>query len=267
MLLFRLCRDLLWLLSRVVISLRYRVRIHGAEQLTGRRGPVLVLPNHPSYSDPVLVLSAVWPALRPRPMLYEGNFRNPFLFTLAKLLRAVPVPDLQYASVQARERTEESVAVVMNGLRKGENFVLWPTGHVQHDGVERLGEHRAAADILRAVPETEVVLVRTRGLWGSMFSFAYTGKRPRLIRNLCKAIGLLFANLLVFMPRRPVDITIERVEALAGCRSPAERRSTPGSRPGTTPQDRSRGRLCPITSFSDPARTSSLKSPAWSEPI
>jgi long-chain-fatty-acid--[acyl-carrier-protein] ligase len=212
MLLFRLFRDLLWLLSRVVIALRYRVRVQGAEQLAGRRGPVLVLPNHPCYSDPVLVIAAVWPALRPRPMLFEGNFRNPFLFLLAKVLRAVPVPDLQHASVQARERTEASVAVVMNGLRKGENFVLWPAGHVEQDGVERLGGARAAADILRAVPETEVVLVRARGLWGSMFSFAYTGKRPRLIRRLCQAVGLLFANLLVFMPRRTVEITIERVE-------------------------------------------------------
>jgi acyl-CoA synthetase (AMP-forming)/AMP-acid ligase II/acyl carrier protein len=101
---------------------------------------------------------------------------------------------------------------VIEGLRRGENFILWPAGHIQHDGVERLGGARAAADILRSVPEAEVVLVRSRGLWGSVFSFARTGQRPRLIRNLWLRAGLLLSNLLVFMPRRPVSITVERVD-------------------------------------------------------
>jgi long-chain-fatty-acid--[acyl-carrier-protein] ligase len=207
-----LFRNVLWFLSRAAIWLRYRVHVHGAEQLAGLKGPVLVLPNHPAYTDPVLVLSTTWPWLRPRPMLYEGNFRNPLLYPLAKALRAVPVPDLEQASIQAREQAEQAVAAIIEGLRRGENFVLWPAGHIQHDGVERLGGARATADILTAVPEADVILVRTRGLWGSMFSFAYTGKRPRLIRNLWKAAGLLLANLFVFMPRRAVDITIERVD-------------------------------------------------------
>src|SRR5207248_760403 len=85
---------------------------------------------------------------------------------------------------------------------------------IQHDGVERLGGARAAADILRAVPEAQVVLIRTRGMWGSRFSFAFTGTRPPLIRTLWQAVGLLLSNLLVFMPRRSVDITVERVDQL-----------------------------------------------------
>ena len=40
------------------------------------------------------------------------------------------------------------------------------------DGAERLGGARATADILRAVPGVNVVLVRTRGVWGSRFSYA-----------------------------------------------------------------------------------------------
>jgi long-chain-fatty-acid--[acyl-carrier-protein] ligase len=205
-------RYLLWLVSRWVLALRYSIRVYGAEQLEGLEGPVLVLPNHPGYVDPVLLLSTLWRALRPRPMLYEGNFRNPMLYPLTKLLRAVPVPDLSYASVQAREKTEQAVATVIEGLRRGENFILWPAGHVQHDGVERLGGARAAADILSAVPEADVVLVRTRGLWGSRFSYAYTGTRPNLVRRLWQGAGLLLANLLFFMPRRRVDITIQHVE-------------------------------------------------------
>ena len=37
------------------------------EQLRGIKGPVLILPNHPGYIDPPLVLAVLWPVLRPRP--------------------------------------------------------------------------------------------------------------------------------------------------------------------------------------------------------
>jgi acyl-CoA synthetase (AMP-forming)/AMP-acid ligase II/1-acyl-sn-glycerol-3-phosphate acyltransferase/acyl carrier protein len=206
-----LVRYLAWLLARVIVSLRYRVRVEGIDQVRGLKGPVLVLPNHPAYMDPTLVLVALWPALRPRPLQYEGYFRNPVLYPLMKLLGAVPVPDLERASVQARERTEQTLAAVIEGLKRRECFVLWPAGHIQHDGSEHLGGSRAAADILQAVAEAEVVLVRSRGLWGSMFSYAATGKKPRLIRKLGRGVALLLSNLLVLMPRRPVTMVVEHV--------------------------------------------------------
>ncbi len=205
-------RYLLWLLSRRLIALRYRVRVHGADSLRGLHGPVLVLPNHPAYIDPVLVLTTLWPTLHPRPLLYEGFFSHPLLSPLAKLLGAVRVPDLERASAEARERAAQAVVAVVEGLRRGDNFVLWPAGHIQHAGVERLGGARAAADILRDVPGAAVVLVRTRGLWGSMFSYAPTGKPPRLFRNLRRCVRLLLANLLVLMPRRQVEITVQSVD-------------------------------------------------------
>jgi long-chain-fatty-acid--[acyl-carrier-protein] ligase len=201
-----------WLLAKVVLSLRYRTRVHGAESLHALKGPVLILPNHPGYVDPVIVLTTLWPWLRPRPVLYEEYFRHPMLYPFAKLLRAVLVPDLEHASVQARQRAEQAVADVIKALRQGENVILWPAGHIEHDGVERLGGARAAADILRAVPDAQVVLVRTRGIWGSRFSFAFTGTRPPLIRTLWKGAGLLLSNLLVLMPRRAVDIFIECID-------------------------------------------------------
>jgi long-chain-fatty-acid--[acyl-carrier-protein] ligase len=205
-------RYLLWVLTRLFVSLRYRIRAHGLEQIRDLKGPVLVLPNHPGLVDPLLVLSVLWPSLKPRPMVYEGNFNNPFLKLLMKLLNAVRVPALDQASAKARSRAQQAVNMVIDGLRNGENHILWPAGHIQHDGKERLGGARALADILQAVPQATVVRVRTRGLWGSMFSYAQTGEHPSLIGRYAAGLGWLLANLLVFMPRRPVDITIERID-------------------------------------------------------
>jgi long-chain-fatty-acid--[acyl-carrier-protein] ligase len=207
----RLLRNILWVPYWLIVSLRYRTRLHGVEQLRDLKGPVLVLPNHPTRMDPSVTVTALWPWLHPRPVLYEGNFQNALFYPVMLLLGAIRVPDLSRASSKAQARAEQAIAEVIAALRQGDNVVMWPSGRNQRDGVERLGGARAAADILRAVPEAEVVQVRTRGLWGSRFSTAYTGTMPPLFRELWVSAGLLLANLLVFMPRRRVDITVRRV--------------------------------------------------------
>lgn len=205
-------RYVIWALSRLLLSLRYRLRIHGRDELRDRRRPTLVLPNHPGYIDPPLIFAALWPTLKMRPMVYEDNFKNPFLWPLAKILNAVPVPDLEKASVEARARTEKAVANIVEGLKRGENHILWPAGRLERNGTEVLGGVRALTDILKAVPEANIVLVRTRGVWGSSFSYARTGDAPNLGMTLLRGAGLFLANLFVFMPRRTVDITLERVD-------------------------------------------------------
>src|SRR5262249_10493537 len=73
----RLLRFLLWGFARAVLPLRYRVQVHGLDRVKELKGPTLVLPNHPGFIDPILLLTTLWRTLRPRPMLFEGNFQSP----------------------------------------------------------------------------------------------------------------------------------------------------------------------------------------------
>jgi long-chain-fatty-acid--[acyl-carrier-protein] ligase len=209
----RVLRNILWVPYWLIVALRYRAHVHGAEQLRDLKGPVLVLPNHPTRMDPSVVVTTLWPWLHPRPVLYEGNFQNVLCYPVMVLLNAIRVPDLSQASSKAQARAEQAVAEVIAALRRGDNVIMWPSGRTQRDGVERLGGARAAADILRQVPEAQVVLVRSRGLWGSRFSPAATGgAMPNLFREMRISAGLLLANLLLFMPRRTVDVTVRVVD-------------------------------------------------------
>lgn len=210
-----LARYGLWLFSRVVLALRYRVNFQGLERLRNLPRPILVLANHPGYIDPIILITMLWPILRPRPLLLEGMFHGPMLASVMSLLRAVRIPNLRQASANARARTEQAIAEVIAGLKRGENFIVWPSGRAQRDGAERLGATRATADILRAVPEAQVVLVRTRGIWGSSLSYAYTGQQPPLGLRLRQGLLLILANLIVFMPRRQVSIAFEAIDAAA----------------------------------------------------
>ncbi len=204
-------RWIFWVLLRLVLAGRYRLRAQGWEQLRNVKGGVLVLPNHPAYIDPFLVFVLFWPRLKMRPLVYAGNFRGLLGRFASKLFNALEIPDLEVASAQARARTEEIVHIVAEGLQRGESFSLWPSGHVTLNGVERLGAARSAADILREAPEATVLIVRTRGLYGSSWSYAPTGARPNLGRRILAGIGTLLANLFFFAPRRRVEMTIRVV--------------------------------------------------------
>jgi long-chain-fatty-acid--[acyl-carrier-protein] ligase len=208
----RLLRFLLFLVNRALLRLRYRVRVHGLDKLGEIEGPVLILPNHPGFIDPPLVLTALESRFHPRPLLFADNFRNPVLAPVSKILDALEVPDLDRASRRARKQAEQAVRTLIAGLKAGRSHVMWPAGRAQRAGKEVLGGARALSDILKACPEVTVLLVRTRGVFGSMFSYAQTGKPPSLGRNFLKAIGLILASLIFFMPRRRVDITVEKLD-------------------------------------------------------
>src|SRR5206468_4050774 len=55
----------------------------------------------------------------------------------------------------------------------------------------------------------KLVLVRTRGLWGSSFSYGWDGTPPPFLTRLLQGFGVLWANLLFFAPRRDVTMTVE----------------------------------------------------------
>ncbi len=196
-----------WAVLRGVLSLRYRLTLIGIDDVRQRPGPYLILPNHPAYCDPPNLLVHLWPIFRVRPLLLESNFQNPLLAPIAWLLRGIKMPDILKPSAADRRRAEEAVGEVIAALRAGENVILWPSGRLSRDGSEKLGGARTAADVLAAVPHCTVVLARTRGLYGSMTSWA--DGPPRLLPVIARALALWIANLFVFAPRRRATVTLE----------------------------------------------------------
>lgn len=196
-----------WAFLRVLLSLRYKLTLVGVEEVFKRPGPYLIMPNHPAYADPPNLLVRLWPRFKARPLLLESNFKSPLFAPISWLLRGIKMPDIVKASAEDKRRAEEAVGEVIATLRAGGNVILWPSGRLTRDGAERLGGARTAADVLAAVPNATVVLARTRGLWGSMFSWA-DGK-PSLMQGFTRGLGLWAANLFVLAPRRPVTVTLE----------------------------------------------------------
>src|SRR5580704_8640190 len=77
----------MWAFLRVLLSLRYKIRVVGKPEVFKKPGPYLILPNHPALVDPPNLIVHLWPIFLMRPMLLETNFRNPLLAPFAWRLR------------------------------------------------------------------------------------------------------------------------------------------------------------------------------------
>ncbi len=203
---------LFWAGCRLLLSFRYRVKVVGAEQLKDLSGPVLVLPNHPAYIDPPLVSSHIRLQKPLRPMVFSGTYRVALLRPLMQMVNAFEVPDLSAHSRDAQAKTLEMIDSVVERLAAGDNLLIYPSGRLQRGNKEVVGAARAVHEIISRTPKLNVVLVRTRGVWGSMFSCAETGSPPNLGGCVRKSFGWVLASLFFFLPRRAVTIQVEVFE-------------------------------------------------------
>ena len=200
-----------WAVVRGLLHLRYRVTIDGLEAARALRGPTLVLPNHPAYIDPPTVLSHVILEKPLRPLVFSGMYRLLPLQPLMGLAAAFEVPDLSAHSREAATKTKDLVDAVADRLRQGDSFLIYPSGRLQRGNREVVGAARAVHELLTRCPDVNVVLIRTRGVWGSMFSCASDGKIPNLVAAAGRSAGWLLASLVFFLPRRAVHLHVEVV--------------------------------------------------------
>ncbi len=200
---------------RIILSLRYTITIINNDHFNKAKKGTLILPNHPAYMDPVILFSQLFKTYAPRPLVFETYYQNPLIKPFMKMLNALEVPDLEKISQSSKLKAQTSIEKLKQGLQQGENFIIWPSGRLKRNHLEVLGGTSAVSDILKAYPEVNLLLVRTNGLWGSRFSYAYKGNRPGLFTEFFYCLLFLFFNLLFFIPRRKINITIENADTKA----------------------------------------------------
>lgn len=203
--------------SRLILSLRYRVKVKGLENLNSKNlskaGGVLFLPNHSSFFvDPSLVTMIPYGKYPIRPMIVEYMYYTPIIHQVMKFINALPIPKFSISSNSLKKRkSEQVIQTVIKELKDGNNFLIYPGGKVKLTNKEIIGGASAVHRIINAVPEVNIVLVRTTGLWGSKFSYALTDNPPTMFSIIWWGIKVGLKNLIFFTPRR--DVTIEFVPA------------------------------------------------------
>ncbi len=196
----------LGVLLHAMLGLRYRVAIAGRDHVRRARG-TLLLANHPAEIDPALLVVFLWFWTRPRPVVLESVYQRPSVHWLLWLNHALPIPDLETDRTAAAVRRLRACLEELGArLRQGQNVLLYPSGRLSRDGRETIGNAAGTQMILARNPETPVVLIRTRGLWGSSFS-CVGGDKPDLEKAMANGVRSVLRHGLFFGPRRRVSIT------------------------------------------------------------
>ena len=201
-----------WLILRL-LSLRYKIEVKGMAQLCLKKRGILFLPNHPAEIDPIIISGLLAPKFDLRPIVNTHFYYMHGARFFMHLLRAVPIPDFDISVNSWKlSQVEQCFNQVKEGAQRGENFLIYPSGRLKRDGDETIGGSSLVHRILQATPDIQVVLIRSTGLWGSVFSRAIEGKTPDFWRVFAQGIRVIFKNGIFFTPRRKVTIEFEVAE-------------------------------------------------------
>ena len=172
-----LMRFLAWLL----IHTFYRVDKEGLERIPAS-GPCVVICNHVSYVDAVVIAGCV---RRPiRFVMDHRIFRVPVLSFIFRTMRAIPIASAK----EDAALKERAFADVARALAEGEVVGIFPEGQLTSTG--EMGEFRPGLErIIRETP-VPVVPLALSGLWGSFFSRSHEGKAMRRLRGIFSRIAL-----------------------------------------------------------------------------
>lgn len=206
----KLCIRIFSAVFRMVLSLRYSVKIVGMDKIKvdDSRG-TLFLPNHPALIDPVLVMINLYSKFYPRPLSDSGQANMPVVRQVMKVINPITIPDIGTDGRSSRDKVKAAMQEVVECIQKGEDIILYPAGRVYRTQHENLAGNSGVEYVLNNAPDTRVVLVRTSGLWGSSYGRA-NNSSPSILKSIPHGIKYVLANLLFLGPRRKV--TIELVE-------------------------------------------------------
>jgi len=202
------------IIAKLILLLRYRISVKGIEAIAGKgtKG-ILFLPNHPALIDPVILYVYLHGKFAPRGFGDKDQVDRFFIRFFARRWGVRTIPSMEKYGPTARAEIEQVLDESIEGLKRAENLLLWPAGRVYRSCRESLGANSSVERILQKFPDVRIVLVRTRGLWGSSFSWA-GGQEPKVLNALRKGLFSLLVSGIFFAPRRKVTIELYEPEDL-----------------------------------------------------
>ncbi|EIL93659.1 MFS transporter [Rhodanobacter spathiphylli] len=184
----------------VLVNTLYRVRVDGSERIP-EEGPVLLVCNHVSFMDPLLLMANL---RRPmRFVMYYKIFRIPVLSFVFRTAKAIPIAGHREDPAVLQEAYDAIDAALANG----EVVCIFPEGGLTGDGA--IAPFRAGVEKILARRPVPVVPMALRGLWGSVWSRSDSMLgRSRLPRRFRARVELV-----VDAPRQPENAGAAALEA------------------------------------------------------
>jgi len=159
--------------TMTVMTLGFSLRIEGRRHVP-RRGPVLILANHESFLDPIVLGVAI--PRHVQQLARKTLFRNRFFGALLRSLHAFPVDQEGVA--------KEGLRKVLDFLRAGEAVVVFPEGERSFTG--QIQPFKPGIHLLLRRAQVPVIPV---GVAGAFEALPRTARLPRLSPLFLPATG------------------------------------------------------------------------------
>ena len=150
-------RFIIWTLTHSM----YRVT-HQALERIPERGPAMLVCNHVSYVDALIIGGAV-----PRPVRFimlKRIYDIPVLNFVFRTGRAIPIESPR-VDAKAYERALDEI---QEGLQAGDLLCIFPEGKLTTDG--EIDEFRPGIERMLEAAPVPTIPIALQGLWGSFFS-------------------------------------------------------------------------------------------------
>jgi len=198
-------RLLVWLLLHTV----YRVSHSGLEKIP-EDGPALLICNHVSFVDPLVLVGYV---RRPiRFVMDHRIFKTPVLSFIFKTAQAIPIAPAH----EDAEMMEKAFDRVSAALQRGELVCIFPEGKITDSG--QMNPFKSGVTRIVERDPVPIIPMALRGLWGSFFSRAHGKAMSRLFpRGMLNRIELVADDALTGPDIHLEDLQ-QRVTALRGDR-------------------------------------------------
>ena len=191
-----LMRFLAWL----IISVIYRVKPMGIENIPNK-GPAVVVCNHVSYLDPVILAASV---RRPmRFVMWYKIFQIPVLNFIFRTMKAIPIA----GSREDPQIMDDAFEAVDAELAAGNLVCIYPEGAITRDG--EIARFRPGIEKIIARRPVPVIPVAMGRLWGSWLSRRRDGGLRLLPGRLFARVPVTFGK-----PVRPAEVTAAKLELL-----------------------------------------------------
>lgn len=161
----RWVRHLFFVLVRTYYALFYNVSCANKHLLQGRKG-VLILASHVSRHDGPLIAAILYSTMRLRPTVHYNEYYNWAQFLPMYVASAIPMSSPKSWPEEKRAaRKAKVLTIVQKVLANGNSVLVFPAGRVRRQEREIVDPHLSGVyDILKAAPDTPVMLLRLDGL-------------------------------------------------------------------------------------------------------
>ena len=172
----KLPQSLVRYLARIVIGVRYHLRVDGLQNIESDSG-MLLLGNHISFMD-WAILQMAYPR-QIRFVMERSYYDKWYLKPILNLFGVIPI---------SSRASKTALSQVAEALKNGDTVALFPEGHISRNG--HLGEfHKGFELACKEVEKAVIVPFYLRGLWEDNFSYASMRMKRKKSRDISVTFG------------------------------------------------------------------------------